>query len=172
MKHWKDMNKFEKIEAVRSVHYDGIQSEQVAKQIPGSTRCAIIALYKRNRRALQDKPLHKTGKGVGSGGQCDPKISADQMGELIKLRQEGKTLEQMANIMGVGMSSIRRAFIRHNEPLNPVKKSGSVSLSVGNISSRPEGWKVRITDEPETLTAALCGDPTPQRRQLMAQGVI
>ena len=170
MKHWKDMNKFEKIEAVREIYKHGIIARDMAAKIPGATASSVIALYKRNRSAMKDIPLAARGQGSGSRGRCEPTIKPEQMPELIRMRSEGKTVEQMANAMCASPSSVRRAFIRHEKPLSSFKAFDGPAPSVGSISPRPEGWRVRVTDTPDHPLARLIHEgPTPEQRALMQE---
>jgi len=172
-KNWKDMNKFEKIDAVREIYKHGIIARDMAAKIPGATASSIIALYKRNRTAMKDIPLAARGQGSGSRGRCEPSITTEQMPELIRMRHEGKTVEQMANIMCVGTSSIRRAFIRHDKPLSSFKKYDGPAPSVGSITPRPQGWKARVSDVYDHPMARLIHEgPTPERRRVMQEGRI
>lgn len=148
----------------------GIIARDMAAKIPGATASSIIALYRRNRAAMKDIPLAARGQGAGSRGRCEPSIKPEQMPELIKMRSEGKTTEQMANIMCVGMSSIRRAFIRHDKPLSSFKKYDGPAPSVGSITPRPQGWKARVSDYIDhPLSRLIHEGPTADQRRVMME---
>jgi hypothetical protein len=112
-KNWKDMDKAEKVEAVRSVHSKDCTASDLASRLPGATKIAILAFYKRNRAKMQDKPLYMTGRRVGT--KSEPIITEANMSNLVGMRDAGMTITQMARVTGFGRQSIRRAFIRHGK---------------------------------------------------------
>ena len=102
--------------------------------------------------------------------KCRAKITEDMHAELRGLYLKGLELKQMAAHFGVGQSSVTRALKRARLPT--IRERDNPGQSAGQLPPKREEWKHCIDDDPETLTAALCGDPTPKRRQLMAEGLI
>jgi len=175
MKHWKDMNKFEKIEAVRGAYTHGMFLKDIAAGIPGSTAGSVGALFKRNRTALSDCPLGVKTTPTGSRGVSEPIITADQMADLTRMRQEGMTLDQMGVKLGVSTSSVRRAFTRYGASTAPLTRNRVTSSggSGGQHQPRREDWKARISDMIDSDMGRLIHEgPSPERRALMEAGRI
>lgn len=172
MKHWKDMNKFEKIEAIRIFYTHGCFAKDIAAKIKGATAASVVALCKRNRQALSDCPLGARGKAETALGACEPSITADQMAGLIKMRNDGMTLEQMGKALGCSQSSISRAFTRYGASTKPLTRN-RVTSSAGQLLPKPQGWKARVSDYIDhPLSRLIHEGPTPEQRALMQEGRI
>lgn len=59
--HWKSLDTLGRIEAIRSVWFSGCSTAQIAANLGGVTRNAIIGMYHRYPNSLTDKPLTKHG---------------------------------------------------------------------------------------------------------------
>ena len=94
-----------------------------------------------------------------------------RMREMYEARA---SLMDMANEFKVSTDAIRRALSNCNLPSVTSRDNADKGIAppARTPSRLVEAYRFRINDYPDTLTAALCGDPTPMRRQLMAEGRI
>jgi hypothetical protein len=83
---------------------------------------------------------------------------------VLKMIDRGKSFAAVADHFGVHHMTIRRIVTPGYGPKSPKPRKPKTP------PDRP-AWRVRITDYPDTLTAAILGDPTPQRRRLL-DGVV
>jgi hypothetical protein len=82
--------------------------------------------------------------------------------KVHKMRAAGKSFNEIAEHFGVNHMTIRRVVCPGYAPRSPYQPKPP---------KPPAVEPVRITDYPQTLTAAICGDPTPQRRALIDNAV-
>jgi hypothetical protein len=99
-----------------------------------------------------------------------PKLTDAQIADIHRMKGKGNTVVEIADAYGVSQITIRRVLDPKTYSRDKEKRQNNMRL----YPIKPDLAKnaVRITDYPQTLTAALCGDPTPQRRRLMQEGVI
>lgn len=57
MKPWHELKPAEKIEAVKTVWFDGASSRQIAERVGAPSRNSVISVFHRNREALKQYPL-------------------------------------------------------------------------------------------------------------------
>ena len=105
---------------------------------------------------------------------CTAAIKEPQHDEFIKMFRAGARLTDMAEHFACSLPSIIRTAKRLGvERDKPARRKHQVPTpKLTPIRRYGDHWEHRITDDPESLTAALCGDPTPQRRELIRSGQI
>jgi transposase len=102
-----------------------------------------------------------------------PKLTPAQVEDIKKMRAAKMSVAEIANAYGVSHMTIRRELepSTHKTARHTPKTEYKPRAYGLNMGDRLDPV-YRITDWPTTLTAALLGDPTPQRRKLMEEGRI
>ena len=149
MSNWAIMNVADRIQAIKDVYIPGMTYGGAVRRIEGLTKVALVAFYARNRDSLQ---------GFEMGLRKTRVFTEQERADARRLVERGVPLVDAAEIVGANVEDIRA--------ITGQKKEGVRSSERRDIYERG----IRITDHHDSLTAALCGDPTPMRRQLMQEG--
>ena len=161
MKNWKDMDKFEKADAIRGAYLTGDTSSSLSAKMLGSTKSCILGFYKRNPKAMESMPLN-----VKNG------IPDEKYPELQKMHEAGAQLTEMGNHFLVSSATVRRALARLELPQVRMRNHASRPAK-GQTTPRMDGWKFRISDAIDTDMGRLIHEgPSPERRAMMAGGRI
>lgn len=105
-----------------------------------------------------------------------PKLTEAQVADICKMDKSGATQGEIAHAYGVSRATIRKALkpeVYFAEKTGKPRPKPIGVISAGNVSSRHEGWKARISDMINSDMGRLIHEgPSPQRRALMEEGRI
>ena len=106
-----------------------------------------------------------------------PPLSEQDKQLVRRLFRSGRTIAGLSREFGVNHMSIRRIVDPETYPMPQsdyeAQKQRRQHLHACEAREKVDASQaVVISDYPDTLTGWLCGDPTPQRRQLLREGRI